>query len=193
MVDVPRVRANLIMTAMEAIDSLDPDEARRVRELLPRQTLREIESATRMDWLPFEFDIQILEATLHVLGPERFRELRHRTTINSAHSPFLSSVLAGALHLFGASPLAAFRLVPRVYTMITKDAGIVRAEDIDAKRLRLAYENVPAVMMASSAWRTTVALDTEAVFELVRARGTVVVDAWEPERGRLALLVTLTP
>jgi hypothetical protein len=191
MADGPQVRATLIKTAIDAINKLPTDEARRILAQIPQSTLREAEVRTRMEWVPLERNIEIVDATLAALGPERFREMRRRTTARVARSPIVSAVLSGALHLFGASPLALFRLMPRVYGLVSRDAGSVHVEEVGPSRLRLVYQGLPPVMTASPGWPDMITVANEAIFDLVHARGTVCAESLDRGRGHLVLSVTL--
>src|SRR5688572_5296602 len=104
MADGAKLRASLLKGTLESIDELLPEESSRIRALLSPSVLREIESASRVEWISFELNLQVLDAALKTLGPERYRALRVHTAGKIARSPILASVLSGALHLFGASP-----------------------------------------------------------------------------------------
>jgi hypothetical protein len=151
----PEMRASLVKEQLAAID--DHAEGARVRAAVAPATLARIESATRVDWLPIETLLALLDATLATLGPEAAAAHWRRSTMRAFETPLVKPFTDGVVALFQPSPPRVFPLLPKLFQLIYRGIGRVLVENPAPDRLRVIHERVPAVMLASPAWSPSIA------------------------------------
>src|SRR5262249_40315765 len=147
----PEVRASLLKATLQAIDELD--EARSVRAALPPEVLPQIEGTTRVDWLSIELHCQLSDAVFVVLGTERTRLFWRRNGGRTWTLPLMASAVRGLMQLFGVTPRHFLLRTPDAYAQTFRNAGTIRVEEHGSGEVRLLYDGLPVMFLASGGWR----------------------------------------
>jgi hypothetical protein len=84
------VRARHMKTFLEAIDALEPSEARIIRDRASPETLAEIETCLPSAWLPIEMDVELTEHVSIALGTARADRFYQKLTLGD-YEPAYSS------------------------------------------------------------------------------------------------------
>jgi hypothetical protein len=187
-----QVRASLLKQMLAGIDSLGMDVSTRARALIPGHIIRQLDEASRIDWVPMELNVPLVEAVEKVLGTERAQAHWRRDSTRILESPLMGPVTHGVMSLLKLSPETLFGFAPKSFSLIYRGPDIVVTGDGPA-RLRLRYRGLPEEVAASSSWRTSCAASLEAVFLLARVKGEIVVSSFDPPRGEIELVATWQP
>ena len=119
----PEVRVAQLRADLEVLPEIWPDRAGRIRARLRPETLAAIESATRLDWMPFAADLEVVEAVHAEGGDAATREWSRRALLRTAKAPLLKPLVDGAVRLFGLEPGGVLRFAPRVWGTIFRHCG----------------------------------------------------------------------
>jgi hypothetical protein len=164
----PELRSSLVKEQLASIDALGPEPARRVREAAARAIIA-IERSSRMEWLPIEALLDVLDATLTVLGPEAAEAHWHRSTLRSFEIPLVKPFVAGALSLFNPSPERVMPLLPKLLSLLYRDIGTTTVEVIEPGLVQVVHAELPSVMLGSRAWSASMAASYRATLDFLRA------------------------
>jgi hypothetical protein len=180
----------VVKQMLESVDRLGTDEAKRIRALTPPVVIRQIESSTRVDWVPYSTHLKLDEAVLEVLGHDRYLNFRRRHTNQLSESATMRQVLSGVLSLFGVSPRRLYQMSPRAYQYLVRDGGSFTVEDDGPGRVKIIYADVPAELVSSPVWRLGLVGTFQAMLDLARRKGEVEVSAHDVERGTVVVVAT---
>jgi hypothetical protein len=182
----PQLRASVVKQVLDGVDRLEPSEAKRIRSLVAPQVLEQIETATRVEWVPYELHLRLEEAVLEVLGRERYLAFRSQHTSRLTESPALRQVLSGVLSLFGVSPRRVYHMVPRVYYNMCRGAGDVEIID-EPTGVRIVYTGVPASLVSNHCWRLGLIGTFRTMLIMTRTEGTVEVIEHDVNTGHVVI------
>ena len=126
----PRMLAGFVQSSLEAIDAIDRDLARAVRERLKPDTLDVIETVSARALLSVDLDVELTECFFAEAGPDRARRGLRKNLRQSIERPFL---LGTGFRLLGPSPARIVRWAPRIWELVYRDAGQLESalEDLD--------------------------------------------------------------
>lgn len=171
------MRASFMHSNFEALSALGAGAAARVRARLPVATVREIEEASRLAWLPVELDIAITDAIDTELGREAMRRWAREGLLRSTEGPLLSPIIRSARTIFGITPHSFFRRASNMWAMIYRGCGELRLLDESEGRVVLELRGAPQVFRRSPAYLEGIAATFEAATVL----------AGEPDRIRVTI------
>ena len=103
------IRARHAQNNIEATEILGPEATARLRAAVAPETWRRIEEASRLEWLPVELDIEVLEVGSRVFGVENNHARVRAGLKRTIEGPLLKALLEGAANLFGIRPSSLFR------------------------------------------------------------------------------------
>jgi hypothetical protein len=169
----PEVRSSLAKEQLASIDALGPLPSGRVRASAAA-AIGLIERSTRVDWLPMTALVQLIDATLTVLGPTNAAAHWRRSTLRALEIPLIKPFLAGVLSVFNPSPATAMPLYPKLYSLLYRHAGALKVEVVEPGLLTITHTEVPSIMLASPAWIASIAASYEATLEFLRAKAPLV-------------------
>jgi hypothetical protein len=159
--------------SLEAIDAFDRDLAVRVRAAVDPAALIQIESASRLSWLPVELDVELTRAVFATVGVSRAQDIFRRGMIDGLGAPLLRPLRAAAGALFGGSVKDVFGWAPRVWSTIYKDCGVVTLEDRGPASLDMRLTELPAVIVHDANYLLGSAATVEGVLESFKIDGRV--------------------
>jgi hypothetical protein len=165
----PELRASLAKEQLASIDALGPLPSGRVRESAAA-AVAIIERATRVDWLPMTTLVEVLDATLAALGPADAAAHWRRSTLRSLEIPLVKPFLAGVLSVFNPSPATAMPLYPKLFSLLYRNVGAVAVDVVEPGLLTITHTGLPSIVLASSAWASSMAASYDATLQFLRAK-----------------------
>lgn len=176
----------------EQLASVDELVGMAVRAAVPR-AVTAIERASRLEWLPIEVLLEVLDATLAALGPEEAAVHWRLSTLRSFDLPLIRPFVAGALELFNPSPAKVLLILPRLYGLLYRDTGSVAVENVEPGLMRIQHADVPAVMLASRGWSGSIGASYLATLDFLRARDARVDTTLELAAARVLFTLRWRP
>jgi hypothetical protein len=165
----PELRSSLVKEQLASINSLGPVLSERVRAAA-QSAVSIVERSTRVDWLPITVLLDLLDATLAVLGPAEAAAHWRRSTLRSMEIPLVRPFVAGAVSVFSPSPATVMPLWPKLFSLLYRHVGTVVVDPIEPGILAIVHGEVPSVMLASAAWSASMAASYEATLQFLKAR-----------------------
>lgn len=151
------------------------------------ETLARIHAASRIDWLPIEFDLEIAEAVAAVLGRTCDRERARQSVRMSLESPLLRPFIVGVQTIFGLEPASVIRQAPRGWLAVYRNAGALEYRIGQGAERVLVYSDIPERVVASALYLDAIAGAFESLLDLCGVEGSVSVEAVDPQRRRAEL------
>src|SRR6185437_6112613 len=148
----PQVRAAMLKQCLAGIDSVDPEQARTMRALVPSHVLAQVEEASRLDWMPIELNVAFTDAVLHVLGPELSRAHWRRESARMLESPIMRPIVQGLTSLLKTTPEKLLSFLPRSWGLIYRDVDVEVLPAGPSSR-RLVFRGLPPSVAGSLSWR----------------------------------------
>jgi hypothetical protein len=182
--DGPRILAGFVQGTLAAVSAQDAALGERVRARLAPATRERLAGASRIAWVPLDFDVELTHAIYAELGPVRARELFRRNLSGALESPVLRSLAQGALRLFGASAERLFGWAPKVYGQLYRDAGEMRFTLDEPGSARLELSRLPQAVANSRDYLDGMAAAVAAGFDFVGVKGEVRIEAHQPAAAR---------
>jgi len=168
-----RILASFVQSTLDAADRADASLGTRLRARLRPQTLRLVEDAASIAFLPVALDVEVTECLFAEAGEPRAREVMYENLASTFEAPVLSSLVSAAMRLLGRDPARLFRWSPKVWGQLYRDAGELRWFDGGPGAGRLVYEGLPATVVASRPYLIGVEAALGACFGLMEVDGVV--------------------
>lgn len=187
----PAVRASHLKEDLAALASLGQEFDTRVRARISPATLRTIEDATRVDWLPLELNVECAEAVFAEGGEARSRAWARASfylSLNAFFKPLMESVL----RLFEPTPHRIYGLMPRGWPAVYRNCGVVSATEHAEAESRITVRGLPLALM-NDAYLRAVAGTFECALELAKVRGAVAVLPWHADERSATWAATWRP
>ncbi|HEX4457245.1 MAG TPA: hypothetical protein VIA18_04705 [Polyangia bacterium] len=164
----PEMRSSLMKEALRAIDELgEPGPA--IRAVAGSETIAVIERSSRVDWLPVELMLKVLEATRLTLGLDVAVAHWRRGTMRVFETPLVKPFASGAISLFHPSPSTALPLFPKLNKLLYRNTGTVAVVSVDDSTSQIVHDEVPLVMRACKAWAPSLGASYVATLDFLRA------------------------
>src|SRR5262249_13250032 len=152
---LPEMRASLLKEQLQAINELPSESATKIRAAAGDAVTR-IERASRVDWLPIDALVKLLDATFATLGPDDAAKHWHKSTMRAFDLPLIKPFVDGALGLFRLSPAQILLLLPKIDKLMHRNGGAVTVETVSNSESRIRHHDLHEVMLASQAWRASI-------------------------------------
>lgn len=137
----PLYRGSQLLAKRRALEQ-EPLAAK-VRDRLRPQTRETMDNATRGAWMPVDVDLDLTAVMWDVLGEQGVRRVCGRSVVDSLNGPLLGPLAQGTLRLFGVSPRHFYRMVPRGWSQVYRNAGHVEYFGGEGDCLQLHYSDLP--------------------------------------------------
>lgn len=167
------MRASQLRANLEEINRMPEPGRSEIRRLIGEPTLEHIANSASVAWLPIEFDLTITRAVIDVLGAEGNRRWARDALLRSATGPLLKPVFDGARAVFGVSPHALYRILPRGFGLIYKGAGEIEYQQVGERHARIVHTGVPALLCAAPWYLESIAGAFEAGYAVFGGQGDV--------------------
>jgi len=180
------VRAYHVRTTLQLLGEVDPSAPARVRGHLASEALAAIDDASRLTWLPGAIDIALWRAADLELGTAGAARLARAVGLRHVRSGQLSGLLQGVVQLFGLTPAALVRWMPRGLAEVHRGVGTLRVDDLSEGAARLVLEELhPA--LTDEPWLTAVARSLEFPLDLCALDGEATLERAGPEQAVILL------
>ena len=180
-----RILASFVQSTLDAADRADAGLGTRLRARLKPETLRVVEDAASIAFLPIAVDVEVTECLFAEAGEARAREVMHSNLSSTFEAPILSSLVSAAMRLLGRDPSRLFRWSPKVWSQLYREAGELRWFGDAPGAGRLVYEGLPPAVVASRPYLIGVEAALGACFELMGVEGEVQLGEVDGTRGRV--------
>src|SRR5688500_17018352 len=107
------MRASHIRSNLEEINRMSEPQRSAIRSKISPQRLEQIANSASVAWLPIECDMDLTFAVFSVLGASGNRRWSRDAMVRSAAGPLIKPLLDGARSVFGVTPHALFKILPR--------------------------------------------------------------------------------
>jgi hypothetical protein len=165
------MKAAQLQEDLLALAELGNEPATRILADLEPRTLRRIQEATRVDWLPIDLYLELVHAIEAVAGEQGLRRWARAAVRRSLETNLFRPLLETVARLFGLSPRALLRAVPQGWKATFRGCGALSvASSAAGMELRLAglperLRERPFLLSLSGAF--------EAVLDAARVQGEV--------------------
>lgn len=180
------VRAYHVRAALQLLGEAEPAALERVRTRLGVERLAAVEGTSRVAWIPGEIDVALWRAIDAELGAAGVVRLARALGARHVRSGPLSGLLQGVVQLFGLTPAAMVRWIPRGFAEIHRGVGDLKVEEVGEGAARLALTDLHP-SLAGEPWLTAVAGSFELTLEVCALDGEGVVEHAGPGRAVIAL------
>lgn len=176
---MPSVRSSQLKEDVLALASLGEDVRAGVMRRLSPETLRQIADASRVEWLPHHLLLELVHAIREVAGEEALRGWGFATVKGTMQATLYRPFLEGLVAVFGLSPTAAWKVLPRAYAAAFKDCGEIRLLESGPGAARMVLADLP-LEAKDRDWLLTVAGAFELVFDFCKVKGRVELQMANP-------------
>ncbi len=183
MVHGPAVRARHMKNLLDAIERLAPDEAGRVRALVPAPVVEAVSEATSIDWLPVDTNLVVTHAVHGGLGDARFYRFFRDQLVEAFSGPLLRVVVDAALRVFRVDATAFTSWVGRGWGLVFRDCGAWTVERAGPGMARLRIEALPRACLEDEIWLRSVSHSLDAFWVLARTQGEFAYSGRDLARG----------
>lgn len=184
---VTSIRAAQLQHSLLAIERVAGAKQDRVFARIRPETLARIRGATRIEWLPVEFDLELAEAVAAELGPASDRRRARESVRLSMESPLLEPIVVGVQRIFSLEPTALIRQIPRAFQAVYRGAGWLEHQIGRGHAQVLVYSEIPKIIVDSPLYLDAIAGAFEGIYDPCEVEGQVAVEAVEPLRRRAEL------
>ena len=165
--DGPRMLASFVQGSLSTIDDLDADLGKQVRAAMKPETLEELESASRVGWLPLRVDVELTECFFEVAGEERALQILRDNMANTLDSMVLKPLLDGAFGIFGRSPAKILKWSPKAWYLLYRNCGQLVLAKSDDRSAVLEGTDLPPELVASANYMKGVAAALLGFFDVL--------------------------
>lgn len=124
-------RASVTKSLLEAAaQQLDAGCYAEIRGQLRGEVTDAVERSLNMDWLDATHQVAIDEVMREVLGDDGLVDF-HRRFVEHSAPRLLGAFLKGVANVFGESPRAILRAMPKAWAFVTRDLGRVETRNLD--------------------------------------------------------------
>jgi hypothetical protein len=159
--------ASFVQGSLSAIDDLDADLGRQVRAAMKPETLEELESASRVSWLPLHCDIELTRCFFEVAGEKRALQALRDNMANALNSSVLKPLLDGAFAIFGRSPAKILRWTSKVWSLLYRHCGQMTLAKSDERSAVLEATDLPPELVADAKYMTGITAAILGFFEVL--------------------------
>ncbi len=178
----PQVRVAQLKADLEVLPEIWPDRAERIRARLRPDTMAAIEAATRLDWMPFAVNLEVVEAVHAEEGDAGTRAWSRRALLRSARAPLLKPLVDGAVRLFGLEPGGVLRFAPRVWETVFRHCGDMEVAGGESEA-RISLVGLPPALR-HHLFLVSIAGAVDATCDICRVRGQSSLEPRAPASDR---------
>jgi len=185
----PRIFASFVQGSLDTLASLDPAIAAKVHARIKPETVEAVREAGAFGWLPVEYDVEITECLFALAGAERACQAMRGNLVTTCGQPVLRPLVQGALAIFGRSPVRSLGWIPRGWTLLYRDCGVLRFEPgaEGSCSARLVGERLPPEITCSRNYLVGSAAAFSGMFDVLGVTGRCELVKLERERVEFSL------
>ncbi len=180
------VRAYHVRATLQLLEESEPAAAARARARLGAATLLSLDETSRLGWIPGLVDVELWRAVDAELGRHGLLRLARRVGVRHVRAGHLSGLLEGVVQLFGLSPPAILRWVPRGLSEVHRGVGVFRVLELSDQTARLALDDLHPCLVGEP-WLAAVAGSLELALEVCALDGDSGLEEAGPGRAVFTL------
>jgi len=185
----PLVRASHLKEDLEAFRVLGPRAEARARDRLKPESVRAIDEASRVEFLPVALKAELAGAVFAEAGEEGGRSWARQAVLLSLQG-FYRPLMAAVLAVTNPTPTMILKLsFPRGWLATYRGCGEFTVEEPVPGQTRLVLRGVPPALR-TIAYLSALCGTLEAVWEVSRYAGEVELERWSPDDGEAAWLMS---
>ncbi|MBI1947561.1 MAG: hypothetical protein HYS27_17860 [Deltaproteobacteria bacterium] len=167
-----RMRASYIQDNLAAVEACSPDVQRRLFAAIP-ETIDEIRSAARVDWLPIGVDVVLTRTVCELTGFSGVRDWSRRAFLSAVQGPMLRPIVRAVVSLFGLTPATVLRRAPMGWQQIYQGCGLLVVVPMTPDHMCLRIEGANGPFLENQCYVEGTCGTFEGAVDLGGARGTV--------------------
>jgi len=109
----------------------------------PAHAVKAVREAPALGWLPAEHPLGLRAALIAVAGEAEAEELLRGVVLRAVEFPWLNALIQGLSRMFGMNPDRVSRLYVRLWSAISRDAGVFEDLDSGPRHAALLYRDAP--------------------------------------------------
>jgi hypothetical protein len=189
----PRVRARHCQDWLAHVKKEDEPYRSRFFERVPPALREQIDSSSRVGWLPISVHVELADLVVAAFGAARAHAFYRRAASQWLMGPLLGPVLRTSARLLELTPATLLRWAHHGWEVSFKDSGELVGEAISPTHGRLVYSNLPPVCTASMPWMTSAQGSAYGVLDVIGFEGSVRLDTSQRSEGRMFVEIDWTP
>jgi len=110
-------------TFMAAVDKLGAERSSAIRGRVDPQSLRSIELAGSLSWLPIDINVAVTGAVMTELSPEDSKAFFRDMVLDNFETPLFAGLIRASIRLLGLEPKAMAKMIGRIVGIMFRDNG----------------------------------------------------------------------
>ncbi len=143
----PAVRARALQDALSLLKEQDPAAHERMRSMVPETAWQTVGSSTRTAWLGVELEREFVSRWPELLGEDGATRFLVESVCRTLVSPLFGSTIKAAFRMFGATPRAFIKVLPRAWPHIYRDHLEVRVPVADREGATIEFEDIAPALL----------------------------------------------
>ncbi|MFK7991574.1 MAG: hypothetical protein AB8I08_36495 [Sandaracinaceae bacterium] len=177
----PVMRGSQIHANLTALSALGAEEESAIRAVAS-EAVKAIEASIAVAWLPIEFDLQLTEAVVEVVGHDRMREWAANSIAQSTQGPLLGPLLR-TLNALGLTPASTLHRIPLGWSLVYRNCGAMDVQTVDAQTVMVRHVEPPGEMTLSLDYRESIGAAFEGLMVIGGAKKARAFIESEPRLG----------
>ncbi len=166
------VRGTQIKQSVAALAWLGPEARAEVLRRVSPDTLNRIQDAVQVQWLPYALPAELCRCVREVSGEEAVRGWSRASVSGALKGSLYGPFVSGVITVFGLSPTAAWKVLPKAYLAAFRDCGELQVTNSGPGRALMVLASLPSEARDRD-WLVSVAGGFEAIFDMCRVEGRV--------------------
>jgi hypothetical protein len=183
----PLVRARFCQEWLEFVAKEDEPLRSRFLSHVDPALREEIESASRVAWLPLSVHVKLADVLQESYGAVRAHQYYRRAFAASLRGPILGPLVRTGAKVLGVSVATFVRWAPRGWEASYRNAGEMHGEVIGEDHAKVVFSGLPPVCIASDGWMLSAQGSAYGMYDTLGIDGVVRVDLSRRSEGRMVL------
>jgi hypothetical protein len=184
----PSVQAGYMKNFAAAVDRLGASGTR-VQQADP-ELFQAIEDASRLSWMPVEWNVRMVHALHRALGAERTHAFLSQMIHSQLDTPMWRGFVQGAVRLLGLDPGSLAKWLPHAYGIMFRHCGQWSAHRDDVDEARFEVRDLPESLAQDRLWLGSIRSGLYALYQLCGTQGEAELAEVDEESGRVRFRLT---
>lgn len=184
----PQMKAGHIKQNLVLGEELAGARVEDFRRVLGAKAIEEIESVSKVAWLPVALDIHLNHAIEEICGPGSNRARSRASTHESLSGGLLGPLVEGVRRVFGLNPSSVMKVLPRGWGALYRNCGVAKVVKLDDKRAAVDFRELPPLVVNDAIYLDSVAGGFHALLDICAVEGDVTVEDPNSDAGTVRFL-----
>lgn len=145
-----QIRASYTKLALRHFKRAHAQRFEPLIEIAGQSALADLRAASALEWLPAELHGAVADAMIETVGRSEARALWADVIIEAFGSPVLSSIVSGALRIYGKTPPSVMRMTPHAWPLFFRECGRSWMEPAEESRATMMFDELPRAIVEST-------------------------------------------